>query len=226
MPRWRSGGRSTTAALTGWGRGSWHTGAAEGPLLETRSSWEVLEVFSPNSTPTPPQGPRGCTARGHAAGAELSQGLHACPPYAPPPGKPGSPGRCGWPPARAPHTDLGPQPVTVRPTGAGVCSPTPALYTPQRALERWEGPQVGRWEPCLQAQTQRGDKAQCAGRTTRDASSPASTTLCPWERRPDYPTGPGGPARERRPRAHPSGHHVPKCLAEQPPAQAAEPSTR
>ena len=47
----------------GWGRlGT--LGAAEGPLPETRSSWEVLKVSSPNSTPTPPQGPRGCTARG------------------------------------------------------------------------------------------------------------------------------------------------------------------
>lgn len=39
-------------------------GAAEEPLPETRSSWEVLEVSFPNSTPTPPQGPRGCTEQG------------------------------------------------------------------------------------------------------------------------------------------------------------------
>lgn len=53
------------------------------------------------------------------------------------------------------------------PQGARVCSPNPALYTPDRLWRGGRGPRWDVGEPALQAQMQGGDKAQCAGRTTR-----------------------------------------------------------
>lgn len=164
-------------------------GAAEGPLPETRSSWEVLEVFSPNSTPTPPQGPRGCTARGRS-GRRAQPGLHAC--LWPacgrrPQGGAWEPGQGG---GRQPgrHTLIWGHSLSLSgPQGAGVCSPTPALYTPQRALERWEGPQVGRRGAMLYRPKRSAETKPSVPAGQPETLLPASTTLCPWERRPTTP---------------------------------------
>ena len=182
--------------LEGGGLGT--LGAAEEPLPETRSSWEALEVSSPNSTPTPPQGPRGCTEWGRRdVGSQWVQSSARTTrlPLACMWALPSGAWAVWWPPAPASHTDLGPQHVTVRPTGglcaAGwrtcVCSPTPALYTPQQALERWEGPQVGRRGATLYRPKRSAETKPSVPAGQLEALLPASTARCPWERKPTTP---------------------------------------
>ena len=192
MPRWRPRGRSTTVALTGWiGEVSAHWGLQKSLSLKHAPPGRSSRCPSPTLHQPHPK-VRGAALNRAAGmwglrGRRALPGLHACL-------WPGA-WAVWWPPAPAPHTDLGPQHVTVRPTGgpcaagwrAHVCSPKPALYTPRQALERWEGPQVGRRGAKLYRPKRSAETKPSVPAGQLEALLPASTARCPWERRPTTP---------------------------------------
>lgn len=91
----------------------------------------------------------------------------------------------------------------------------------RQTLERWEGPQVGRRGAMLYRPKRRAETKPSVPAGQPDAS-PCFHSPVSVGKEADYPTGPGGPARERRPRAHLSGRHVPSAWLSSP--QGRQPS--
>ena len=72
------------------------------------------------------------------------------------------------------------------PQGARVCSPNPALYTPDRLWRGGRGPRWDVGEPCFTGPNA-GRRQSPVCRQDNQTLLPASTARCPWERRPTTP---------------------------------------
>lgn len=166
-------------------------------------------------------GPQGC---GVSGGAELCQdytpasGLHV-----------GTAPRglgsvvAASPGATACHAQAHRGPVCSRLEGLCLLTHPCPVHAPTGSGEVGGAPGGTQGSHALQAQTQCGDKAQCASRTTGGASPCFHSPVSVGEEA-DYPTGPGGPARERRPQAHLSGHHVPGAWLSSPQGRRPSPA--
>ena len=185
-------------------------GAAEGALPKTRPSWEALKASSPSSTPTPPSVREAALNRTAGmwalSGHRAKSGLHTAPALRVGTA-PQGPGGLGSVVATSPaptgcHCQVHRGSVCSRREGPVFAHP-PLPYTrPDRSWRGGRGPGWDAGEPQFTGPNAARRQGPVCSRTTGDVS--------PCFR------GRGGPAREHRLQAQPSGHHGPRAWLSSP----------